>query len=31
LSMRAFNMHSHCEPRLNAAARLGPIMLKTVS
>jgi hypothetical protein len=26
--MRAFNMHSHSRPRLNAAARLGPIMLK---
>jgi hypothetical protein len=28
LSMRASNMHSHCEPRLNAAARLKPIMSK---
>ncbi len=26
--MRASSMHSHCEPRLNAAARLGLIVLK---
>ena len=31
LSKRAFNMHSHPQLRLNAAARLGPIVLKTVS
>jgi hypothetical protein len=27
-AMRAFNMHPHPRPRLNAAARLGQIMLK---
>jgi hypothetical protein len=31
LSMRASNMHFRFEPRLNAAARLGPILLKTVA
>jgi hypothetical protein len=29
-SRRAFNMHSRRQPRLNADARLGPIMLKIV-
>ncbi len=31
LSKRAFNMHSHPQLRLNAAARLGPIVLKTAA
>jgi hypothetical protein len=31
LSKRAFKMHSRPQLRLNAAARLGPIVLKIVS